>query len=122
MGLYHCSQNKLHPAGHQHYFLGHNRDIEFYSDAAYCIESQGGRIELHACHHRQQSQYFRYDLNTQQIKNGVKEKKCLEADEGASKVHIKPCDSNNVNQKWTWGKINESNLMNWKNVGAPILE
>lgn len=122
MGLYFCSGNKVQPAGHQHYFLGHNRDIEFYSDAAYCIEPQGEKLELHACSHHQRGQYFRYDLDTKQMKNGVKEHKCLEADESISKVLVKPCDNNNVMQKWTWGKLNEENLKNWKSVGAKIIE
>ena len=120
MGLYYCTQNKVHPSGHQHYFLGHNRDIEFYSDSAYCIDIGSGKIELHACHHKQSNQYFRYDLDSQHIKAGVREDRCLEADEGNNKVHVKTCDINEKKQKWTWGKINEENLRNWKNVGAKI--
>ena len=122
MGLYFCSGNRIHPSGHQHYFLGHHRDIEFYSDAAYCIEAVGQKLELHACHHEQRSQYFRYDLETQQLMNGVKEKRCLEVDDSGSKILIKNCDSNEVKQKWRWGHVNEDNLRNWKNAGARILE
>lgn len=122
MGLYFCSPNKVHPSGHQHYFLGHNRDIEFYSDSAYCIEPRGDRLELHACHHKQQGQYFRYDLDTQQIKSGVLEHKCLEADETTNKALVKPCNANEVKQKWKWGHENVDNLRNWRKVGARILE
>lgn len=121
MGLYYCSGNKVQPSGHQHYLLGHNRDIEFYSDAAYCMDAQSGKLELHSCHHRQGSQYFRYDVDSQQIKSTVHENKCLEAVDNVNQVHINPCDEKNVNQKWTWGKINSENLANWKTVGAKIL-
>lgn len=122
MGLYYCSPNRAHPSGHQHFFLGHHRDIEFYSDAAYCIEPRGDKIQLHACHHRQGGQYFRYDLETQQIKNGVQEHKCLQADEGSGKVIVSQCDSNEAKQKWKWGHVNEANLRNWRNIGARVLE
>lgn len=118
MGLYFCSNNKVYPSGHQHYFLGHNRDIEFYSDAAYCIEARNEKLELVACHHQQGAQYFRYDVETQQIFNGRNEDKCLEASD--TKVFAKPCDANNQLQKWKWGSMNEENLRNWKQVGAKI--
>lgn len=121
MGMYYCSNNKVHPSGHQHYFLGHNRDIEFYSDSAYCIEPSGDKIQLHACHHQQGNQYFRFDPDTQQIKTGKNEKKCLEADESTGKVHVKSCDSSELKQKWKWGFVNEDNVRNWNTVGAKIL-
>lgn len=122
MGMYYCSPNKLYPTGHQHYFLGHHRDIEFYSDAAYCIETRGDKIELHACHHQQGSQYFHYDLDTQQLKNGVQEKNCLEANDSGDKVSIKQCKVDEPKQKWKWGRVNEDNLRKWKSVGARILD
>lgn len=121
MGLYSCSSNKVHPAGSQFYLLGHNRDIEYYSDSAYCINAQGDSIQLHACHHMQGSQYFRYDLNTQQMKSSSAEQNCMEADEAGAKILIKPCNANEQRQKWKWGRVNASNLRNWTNVGAKLL-
>lgn len=121
MGLYGCNYNKKHPGGSQFYFLGHNRDLEYYSDSAYCIDAGSNKLELHACHHKQGGQYFRYDIDTQQMKHRPNEKNCMEADAGASRVYIKPCDNQNINQKWKWGSINEENLRNWEGVGAKIL-
>lgn len=81
MGIYFCGSNKRNPGGHQHFLFGHHRDLEYYSDSAYCIDTRGDKLELHACHHQQGTQYFRYDLDTQQMKTGPSENKCLEADE-----------------------------------------
>jgi hypothetical protein len=119
--LYRCSHNKLHPSGHQHYFLGNHRDIEFYSDAAYCIDAYGSNIRLAACHHRQGSQYFRYDLDTQHIYSQSSEHKCLEADSSRQRIVIKKCDADEIKQKWKWGHANEDNLRHWKQRGAKIL-
>jgi polypeptide N-acetylgalactosaminyltransferase len=121
MGLYACASNKVHPTGSQYYFLGHNRDIEYYSDSAYCIDAQGGNLQLSSCHHQQGSQYFRYDLSTQQLKSTSAEQRCIEADATGSNMSIKPCNSENGRQKWRWGRVNEANLKNWTNVGAKIL-
>lgn len=121
MGMYFCGSNKINPGGHQHYYLGHHRDIEFFSDSAYCIEPRGDKLELHACHHKQGGQYFRYDPDTQQIKNGVKEKNCMEADENHENVHMKKCNSNEPRQRWIWGRMNDENLRHWKSAGARIL-
>lgn len=121
LGLYRCSNNKVHPSGHQHYFLGHHRDIEFYSDAAYCIESYGSSVRLAACHHQQGGQYFRYDVDTQQMFSQPSENKCLEADSSSQKILLRPCNSQETKQKWKWGHIDEDNLRNWKSRGAKIL-
>lgn len=118
--LYSCTSDRRFPTGTQYFLLGHNRDIEYYTDSAYCIENTGKVLEIHACHHQQGSQYFRYDLDTQQMKNGPSEKKCLQANLETRKIEIKNCDSNEVKQKWKWGKHNEENLKNWDNVGAKI--
>lgn len=120
MGLYYCSPNKARPSGSQHYYLGHNRDIEYYSDSAYCIENYGGTIQLHACTHQQGNQYFRYDLHTQQIRAGTDETMCLQADEDNGNISVKSCNGQEVRQKWKWGHMNESNLNNWDDLGAPI--
>lgn len=120
MGLYYCSTKRTRPSGNQHFYLGYNRDLEYYSDSAYCIQTYGGTIQLHACSHQQGTQYFRYDLNTQQIKAGADEKQCLEADENSSKVSVKSCNSHEDKQKWKFGHMNEENLKNWKDSGAPM--
>jgi len=120
MGLYHCSAKRTRPSGNQHFYLGHNKDLEYYSDSAYCIQSYGGTIQLHGCTHQQGPQYFRYDLFTQQIKVGNDELQCLEADENSGKVNVKSCSKHEVKQKWKFGHINEDNLENWSNSGAAL--
>lgn len=122
VGFYSCSHDKVSPHGSQFFLLGHNRDIEYYTDSAYCLEYIGKRIEVHACHHQQGTQYFRYDIETQQMKVGAKENKCLQVDDAGSKIETTDCDRNEVKQKWLWGKVNEENLKNWANVGAKILD
>lgn len=118
VGFYSCSHDRRYPHGSQFFFLGNNRDIEYYTDSAYCLENSGNRIQVHTCHHHQGSQYFRYDLETQQIKVGVNEKNCLEGDDVKNKILVVTCDSNEVKQKWTWGQLYEENLRNWDTVGA----
>ena len=81
----------------------------------------GSKIEVGTCHHQQGSQYFHYDLDSQQMKVGSNEKNCLEADEANSKILVKACDKNESKQKWTWGKLFEDNLKNWDKVGAKKL-
>lgn len=122
MGFYTCTHDKKHPSGHQHYFLGHHRDIEFYSDSAYCIDIKNNHIELHACHHSQGNQYFRYDLDTQQIKHHPSEEKCLEINENSKRILVKECDVNEIKQRFKWGHVNETNLRNWNNLGAKVIE
>jgi len=122
MELRGCSGEREHPGGSQHFFLGHHHDIEFYSDSAYCIDAGPYHIELHACHHKQGKQFFRYDLETQQIFSGSSKEKCLELDKGPKTIIIATkCDANNIKQKWKWGHVNEENLRDWKNKGAKIL-
>lgn len=55
MGLYYCSTKRTRPSGNQHFYLGYHKDIEFYSDSAYCVQNYGGTIQLHACTHQQVS-------------------------------------------------------------------
>lgn len=121
VGFYSCSHDRRYPHGSQFFFLGHHRDIEYYTDSAYCMEHGGSRLEIHACHHQQGSQYFRYDLDTQQIMIDPKGKKCLEADDASNKIQINKCNSSEQKQKWTWAKVYEDNLRNWENVGAEII-
>jgi hypothetical protein len=117
VGFYSCSHDRRYPHGSQYFFLGHNRDIEYYSDSAYCLQNSGNRIEVHTCTHQQGNQYFRYDLETQQMKVGNDEKNCFEADDAKNKIVVKPCNGEK-SQKWVWGEIFEENLRNWDTVGA----
>jgi len=84
------------------------------------MQNYGGVLQLHACNHQQGTQYFRYDLHTQQMRAGPDETMCLEADESSGKISVKSCNGQEVKQKWKWGHINEENLNNWEDVGAPI--
>lgn len=102
--------------------LGHHRDIEYYSDSAYCMDSRSGKVELHACTHHQGSQYFRYDLETKQMKVREIEKQCLETDADGAKILIVSCNPAEIKQKWEWGHVNEENLRNWQSVGAKMLK
>jgi hypothetical protein len=122
VGFYSCSHDRRYPHGSQYFFLGHHRDIEYYSDSAYCLHNSGNRIEVHACSHQQGSQYFRYDVDTQLMYVGNDEKNCMHADETKSKIVVKPCDKDDVNQRWKWGKIYEENLRNWDKVGAKKMD
>lgn len=120
MGMYYCSQDRRHPGGSQHFSLGQYKEIVYYGDAAYCIEPVHGTLQLHACQRRQQNQYFRYDLDTQQLKHRKDEKKCLEVSTDGNKVGIADCDSNEQRQKWKWGHVDEEKLRNWENEGVTL--
>lgn len=116
--MYSCNHNRKHPSGSQFFFLGQYKEIIYYGDSAYCIQPQGEKLQLHACQHRQKGQYFKYDLDTQQIKHPEGETACIEAGDGGQFPVMKKCDPNEVKQKWIWGTINEDNVRNWDSLNV----
>lgn len=45
----------------------------------------------------------------------------MEAASEEMKVFMERCDVNNEMQQWTFGFIDEENLMNWKTYGSKLL-
>lgn len=47
----------------------------------------------------------------------------MESDILSQKVYVTRCDfNNNKNQQWEWGFVNLTNMKNWVNYGAKIVD
>lgn len=69
----------------------------------------------------QGNQYFRFDIKNLHIFWGRKRNNlCLDADHDT--VFINTCEKDKTSQHWMFGFIRASNLRNWSNFGAPILD
>lgn len=80
-------------------------------------------LQTGACHNSQGNQYFRYDLDTQQIYHGVKRNQhCVEAEVKTQSVFVTHCDKTKIEQKWVWGFVNETNIRNWLSYGSKIVD
>lgn len=80
-------------------------------------------FQTFACHGGQGNQYFRYDLDTQQIYHSVKRNRhCVEAEVKTQSVFVTHCDVARIEQKWVWGFVNETNIRNWLHYGSKITD
>lgn len=80
-------------------------------------------IRIGGCHGGQGNQYFRYDLKTLQIFQGVKRNNhCVEADIKTQSVFVSACDASKLTQQWKWGFVNETNIRNWLTYGSKIVD
>lgn len=126
LGIYYCGSNKKRPQNNQHFILRYYRDISD-ADMETCFDSFGEgvkrELKTYSCHHGQGNQYFRYNLNTKQIIHGpLRNNHCVEVDIGTQSVYITTCKQNKLEQQWTWGFVNETNIDNWLTYGSPIID
>lgn len=126
INLYGCADDLKNPQRTQFFTLRHFRDIEL-KGTMFCFDQdESGLLTTNVCHHMQANQYFRYDLDTQQIFHGsVSRDECLEmdpirVDNGA--VFLTRCDVESVLQKWKFGNFNETALRAWAKNGREILD
>lgn len=78
---------------------------------------------MYPCHNGQGNQYFRYDLETQQLHHGTKRRNhCVDTDLPSKLLFIAKCDESSVTQKWKWAKVNETMLKNQVEMGAKFLD
>ena len=90
-----------------------------------CMDAYGeGKrrdIMMGGCHQSQGHQYFRYDLNTQQIfHRSVSYQFCVEADIATQAVYVTDCNQTKIEQRWMFGFVNETNIKNWLTYGSAI--
>lgn len=75
------------------------------------------------CKFNQENQYFRYDIDSQQIFCGPKrDNNCIDIDMKTKLLIVTNCSSEKVTQKWVWGFHNETMLRNWANFGKAIID
>lgn len=93
----------------------------------FCFDQDpNGALVMGICHHSQGNQYFRYNLDTQQIHHGSSERdECIEMDESrtdAGSVYFTKCNENLPSQKWHWAVVNEEALADWAAYGREIID
>lgn len=93
----------------------------------FCFDQdENGALVAGICHHSQGNQYFRYNLDTQQIHHGSKSRhECIEMDESrtdAGSVYYTKCNENTLTQKWRWAVVNETALGDWAAYGSEIID
>lgn len=126
LGLYPCASDLENPHDTQFFTLRHFRDIEL-KNTMFCFDrNEKGMLLTSICHHHQGNQYFRYDMDTQQLRfGGDINDECLDMDiekteEGA--VFLSKCDENSLSQKWKFGFMNETALRTWTVSGFDIYD
>lgn len=103
--------------------LRNHRDISIEDSNSDCFDVNSGKIIVYACKFGQENQYFRYDLETQQIFCGPKRKnQCIDMDPRLKTVFVAPCAAKKKTQMWKWGFSNETMLTNWAKYGKEILD
>lgn len=121
IGLYNCKspENLTHIEFRQFFILGQHRDITVELSNNECIDYNAGKIMIFHCRFQQNNQYFRYDVDTQQIIVGpVRNHLCIDADD--RQVIVTECDAERLTQKWNWGFVNVTMLKNWSVYGKKI--
>lgn len=107
--IYKCNDKELKKPGWNQYFkltwhhkirLGHKEN---------CLHDT---LYLNFCHYGngKEFQNWKYDINTKQIISEWQNRPCLTSNSKDFNVTLKPCNPNDIHQKWTWGNMNETAL------------
>ncbi|XP_070505127.1 N-acetylgalactosaminyltransferase 6-like [Chironomus tepperi] len=123
VGIYPCKENLQKPGYRQNFKLRNHRDISIEGSNSNCLDFNLNKILIYSCKFKQDNQYFRYDMKTQQIYCGSKWKNwCMEVDMRTKMLIYATCNSEKATQKWNWGFVNETMLNDWINNGEPIMD
>lgn len=123
VGVYPCKKTLDNPGYRQTMRLRVHRDISIEGSNSDCLDFNHGKVLVYACKFKQENQYFRYNIDTQQIFCGRKrDNNCIDMDPNYKTVFMSPCDDQKDTQKWNWGFVNETMLRNWVEYGKPILD
>lgn len=82
-----------------------------------CIDSM--KMNLYSCHHGFGNQLWKYDLDTHQIQVPGQDK-CMTGDVVTKEISATKCDPLDINQKFTWGFLNETAFKNWQTYGIKV--
>ncbi|KAG5667226.1 hypothetical protein PVAND_015217 [Polypedilum vanderplanki] len=101
IGLYSCkSENLTEFEFRQYFILRQHRDILVENSNNECFDANYEKVSIFHCKFTQDNQYFRYDVDTQQIIVGPKRKnKCMDLSESKT-IIIAACDAEKITQKF----------------------
>lgn len=124
IGLYNCKGTLENPGYRQTFRLRNHRDISIEGSNSECLDFNHGKVLVYGCKFEQENQYFRYDLETQQIFCGPKrdhmDRICIDMDPKLKEIFTSTCHVSKNTQKWKWGLVNETMLQNWVKYGKPV--
>lgn len=112
-----CSINRIVPTTGQYFILSIHRNIQ-HANFDVCIANS---LTVNSCHYLGGNQYWKYDLETSQIINPLKNStKCMAINVNNEELYMTQCDSKDINQKWNFGEKNITALRNWETFGVDI--
>lgn len=122
MGIFTCSNDKINPQLSQNFELSWQRDIRQKNNEQCWDVSEGGNapVTLFGCHGMQGNQLFRYLPDTHQIQHVISNR-CLDVDLEKKEVFVSTCNSENNNQKWTFGFVNSTAVNDWEHSGLKLV-
>uniref|UniRef100_A0A336MXC8 Polypeptide N-acetylgalactosaminyltransferase n=1 Tax=Culicoides sonorensis TaxID=179676 RepID=A0A336MXC8_CULSO len=130
IGLFSCAENRINPHSNQNFVLSFFRDIRIRNDYrcwdANPLDIVNDRIpiKLGLCHTLQGNQFFRYDHINNKIYADNEGNRCLDVDfsdiAAPPELFVTTCNDTSLTQKFSWGYVNETCLMNWDSYGSEL--
>lgn len=131
-----CEKNLIQPSPQQFFKLAWHRNIQHHI-YDFCIRDS---LTMAECHFAGGNQFWKYDLvkqsfkhdseviyktiflqETSQISNPrVNSSRCLTLMSESYSLTMKPCDPQDINQKWNWGEKNITALQSWESFGVDL--
>ena len=116
--LFKCHENLTLPGESQRFALTWHRNIQNNKDIYRCLDTKR-KWSFGYCTYHFGRQIWYYNLTTHQIVHPYS-KTCLTALTPNKSLVMNSCNSNDKNQKWKWGKLNEMALKKWKTYGEKL--
>lgn len=121
--MYFCAADKVKPHSTQFFALSWQRDIRIkHGESCWDVSESGNApILLFGCHAMQGNQLWKYDRHLKHVIH-LHSARCLEANFNEKTVYASKCKQNEVNQKWSFGYVNETALDDWKHSGSRLVD
>ncbi|CRK97119.1 CLUMA_CG010516, isoform A, partial [Clunio marinus] len=112
-----CDSNLTDPKLNQNFVLNWHRQLKkkSYYYIGDCITAEG--MVMTNCNFVPKNQLFYYNYTSNQLINPWRNV-CLTANIKSLEIKDVKCDSNDVNQKWSWGFVNKTAIDNWDTYGV----
>jgi Ricin-type beta-trefoil lectin domain len=114
--LYKCNSKDIgNPGFTQFWKLTWHRKLRLWFKDE-CLQQN---IVVDFCRHGNNREYqeWKYDIETKQMISMWRHKWCLTASVASDKsLFLSKCNSSDVNQKWTWGNVNEAALKRFDHI------